>query len=152
MEPKISFGTEKSSMNPKINKGIENSKIIASDYWCDVNEDSWEEGELGHANSWDGKLSRTEFSSVKELLEAVHNELYLPVDDFAELPFIDGTLQLTWEVNVDNEEPSEDEIARWKAGEINLYILDMFIPLKFGTVHEMTNEEAFDLGLDALIL
>lgn len=122
-------------------------RIITHGYECDVHEDDWEEGEGDYVNSWNGRLNGS-FATKEELYKAIEKEIYLPVNDQT-CQFYDGTLQLSWNVNVDNEEPTEEEFEAWKRGEETMYILDMFIPLEVGSAtHGMSDEEAESFGLN----
>lgn len=122
-------------------------RIITHGYECDVHEDDWEEGEGDYVNGWNGRLNGS-FATKEELYKAIEKEIYLPVNDQT-CEFYDGKLCLSWTVNVDNEEPTEEEYEDWKRGEETMYILDMFIPLEVGSAtHDMSDEEAESFGLN----
>lgn len=110
----------------RLAKQIQPITITITAPMVDVYEDSYEEGELGYVNNWEGsnvtKLVRS-YEDVRDLL-ADACDLSLDAEEVYIGSFnINGVddLQASIFVNNENTTPSEDEIASWKKGELKLY-------------------------------
>lgn len=102
----------------------------------DVYEDSYEEGELGHVNSWEGSDATKLVRSYEDIRDLLADACDLSVD--AEEIYIGSfnindvnDLQADIFVNNENTTPSEDEIASWKNGELKLYNAQISAIVKF---------------------
>ena len=122
------------------------SKIFVNDKgFVDVNEDDYTRGEGDHVNSWDFDI-RGQYDSINDLLNALNKELYwdIKLDD---VYFLDGYLQGSAEVDVNNELADERDFEAFKNGEVDWYIASFWVPLKIGDIHDMTEEEAESFGI-----
>lgn len=127
--------------------------IIRVDYaHVEVDEDSYEEGELGYVNSWSiDSLKGKTFDNVDELVQAINNAEWVFSADKSEYAYIDGRIGTDATVNENNEEPDEEEYAAWKSGELMLYTAHLMVGVTMiptGMDHEMTPEEAEAFGLE----
>ena len=98
---------------------------------ADVYEDSYEEGDLGHANYWNNDRAHSftlalDNSLADTLVDEMGEYLYCPwitKDDIGIIVEKDGNIRLEFST-VENEEGSEPFDSEWKdfkAGKINLY-------------------------------
>lgn len=112
----------------------------------DCYEDSYEEGELGYARSWDFDV-RGEYDSAEDLIKAIVKETYLfdfKVDEFI---FTDGAIQTSDLVDEESIKADKHDIELWKKGEKTLYSADMRLHLEcISDKHEMTDDEAEEFG------
>ena len=112
----------------------------------DCYEDSYEEGELGYARSWDFDV-RGEYDSAEDLIKAIVKETYLfdfKVDEFI---FTDGAIQTSDLVDEESIKADKHDIELWKKGEKTLYSANMWLPLEcILDKHEMTDDEAEEFG------
>ena len=130
--------------------------VIRVDYaGVEVYEDSYGEGEGDYVNHWDiDTLKGKIFNNVDELVAAINEASY---DVFSankgDYVYFDGRIETDAEVDVDNDVPSEDQYAEWKAGDLMLYVARLTIKVTMvptGYDHEMTYEEAEAFGLEVL--
>lgn len=112
----------------------------------DSYEDSYEEGELGYARSWDFDV-RGEQDSAEDLIKAIVKETYLfdfKVDEFS---FMDGAIQTSDLVDEESIKADKHDIELWKKGEKTLYSANMWLHLEcISDKHEMTDDEAEEFG------
>lgn len=112
----------------------------------DCYEDSYEEGELGYARSWDFDV-RGEYDSAEDLIKAIVKETYLfdfKVDEFI---FTDGAIQTSDLVDEESIKADKHDIELWKKGEKTLYSANMWLYLEcISDKHEMTDDEAEEFG------
>lgn len=118
----------------------------------EVDEDSYEEGELDYVNSWSiDSLKGKTFDNVDELVQAINRAEWVFSADKSDYVYIDGRIDTDAAVNVDNVEPSKDEYEAWKRGELMLYNAHLMVGVTMvpaGMDHEMTPEEAESFGLE----
>lgn len=112
----------------------------------DCYEDSYEEGELGYARSWDFDV-RGEYDSAEDLIKAIVKATYLfdfKVDEFI---FTDGAIQTSDLVDEESIKADKHDIELWKKGEKTLYSANMWLHLEcISDKHEMTDDEAEEFG------
>ena len=109
-------------------------------------EDSYEEGELGYANSWDFDV-RGEYDSAEDLIKAIVKATYLFDFDVEEFGFTDGAIQTSDLVDEESIKADKHDIELWKKGEKTLYSATMWLPLEcVSDKHEMTDDEAEQFG------
>lgn len=112
----------------------------------DCYEDSYEEGELSYARSWDFDV-RGEYDSAEDLIKAIVKETYLfdfKVDEFS---FMDGAIQTSDLVDEESIKADKHDIELWKKGEKTLYSANMWLHLEcISDKHEMTDDEAEEFG------
>ena len=123
------------------------SKIIVSERgFVDVYEDSYESGQGNQVNSWDFDV-RGEYDTFEELVAAIDKVLYfgLTSNDYV---FIDGSIQSSASVDVNNYPADDNDFELFKRGELNLYIADVWLPLDVGDTHVMTEDDASSFGID----
>lgn len=129
-------------------------KIVVNDLGIiDITEDDWNDGYLEHVNVWNFSVQGT-YDSAEQLIKAIQNATGMfyglkpadfALDDYK--PF--SSLRASELVNVDNESPSEDEIERWKKGEIKLYAADLTLPVMVAEeLRDMSREDADEFGFD----
>jgi len=122
-------------------------------YYVEVYEDSYEEGEGDHVNSWDGKVGK-EFKTKAEMLKYINDNIIYTdytVDDFEYDEEMGGGLQTTVTVDEDNSPASESEIKKWQAGQMKLYSAHYSIdiaayvkaPIDFRTDESLVNPKRF---------
>ena len=128
--------------NTKTKGAKEEIKVTFLKGYVTTEEDSYEEGALGKSgSSWDNDKTEEHTYSitdvkafVKQLAEDVGNYLYLyhVTSDDLMLGVDNNSLLLggTVEVNNDNEEPTEQELADFKAGKLNLWLADIAINIR----------------------
>ena len=144
-EPPVEASTRRRPI--KAAEGLNGMKIIAQENaHVEVYEDEYDRGAGQYVNSWSIDVIG-EYSSIESLIYNIANTVYAFSDDINDYYFLDGALHTSAVVNNDNEEPTEDEWNRWKAGEEKLYFADLWIPLGVGSIHEMTEDEAEAFGL-----
>jgi len=121
--------------------------IIDSKAYVDVTEDDFEQGEVGpYVNSWEFDV-RGEYNSIGELVRAISENSYVFSEDVGDYYYMDGSIRTSATVDVDNSKPTDAQIDAWQRGEEKLYVADMYLDIKVGTVHEMTEDEARDFGI-----
>ena len=122
-------------------------KIFADTCYIDAIVDSYEEGEGEFITSWTIDLSG-EYNNLQELIDELHDNYDVCSTDLRNYVFLDGRLCTDATVNNDYEEPSADELERFRNSEIDLCVLHIDIPLEVGMKpHTMTEEEAEGYGV-----
>lgn len=115
--------------------------------YVDVAVDDYEKGELNHVNSWEFDIADG-FKTAQELVDDIAESSYIFSNDINDYVVLDSSLQTDALVNAENELPSDDEVERWKRGELELYIAHLWVKLKVGVAtHDMTDDEAEKFGL-----
>lgn len=118
----------------------------------EVYEDTYEDGEGQYVNSWDiSEIVGDTYDDVDALITAINKASGVFSTDKSDYYYIDGRIDTAAEVNVDNYEPTEDEYALWKRGELMLYAAHLSVGVTMvptGFEHEMTEEEAEAFGLE----
>lgn len=127
---------DKLNKTTKLAKQIQPILLTINAPIVDVYEDSYEEGELGHVNSWEGSGATKLVRSYEDIRDLLADACYLSAD--AEKIYIGSfningvnDLQADIFVNNENTTPSEDEIASWKNGELKLYNAQISAIVKF---------------------
>ena len=121
--------------------------IIDSKAYVDVTEYDFEQGAVGpYVNSWEFDV-RGEYNSIGELVRAISENSYVFSEDVGDYYYMDGSIRTSATVDVDNSKATDAQIDAWQRGEEKLYIADMYLDIKVGTVHEMTEDEARDFGI-----
>ena len=102
--------------------GIDDKYKLTLKSWdADIYEDSYEEGEGEHVNSFGEKVNKS-FSSGEELLEYISNNiLYHNAKKEHYNIMDDGRIVTSVLVDVDNSSASKSEIEEWKKGNGKLY-------------------------------
>jgi hypothetical protein len=102
--------------------GIDDKYKLTLKSWdADIYEDSYEEGEGEHVNSFGEKVNKS-FSSGEELLEYINdNILYHNAKKEHYNIMDDGRIVTSVLVDVDNSSASKSEIEEWKKGNGKLY-------------------------------
>ena len=123
------------------------SKIfVTSKGYVECYEDSYEEGELGYANSWDFDV-RGEYDSADQLIKAIVRATGLfdfKVEDFA---VTDGYLQSSDLVDENSYVADKRDNELWKKGEKTLYSANLSLKLEcVSDLHTMTEDEAEEFG------
>jgi len=98
-----------------------------------TSEFSYEEGEILHGASWDGLEDITAVVfTTDDLKEAINKaaDIYNDIG-ITEYRQYSKTLICTSLINENNDKPSDKELEQFKAGEINLYIVDIFTKIEF---------------------
>ena len=109
-------------------------------------EDSYEEGELDYANSWDFDV-RGEYDSAEDLIKAIVKATYLFDFDVEEFGFTDGAIQTSDLVDKESIKADKHDIELWKKGEKTLYSANMWLPLEcVSDKHKITEDEAEEFG------
>ena len=83
-------------------------------------EDSYEEGELDYASSWDFDV-RGEYDSAEDLIKAIVKATYLFDFKIDEFVFTDGAIQTSDLVDEESIKADKHDIELWKKGEKTLY-------------------------------
>ena len=131
-----------------INESIDNLKIFADICYIDVYEDGYETGEGKYIEQWTESLSG-EYNNLQELIDELHDINEFCTTDLGNYVFFDGRLCTDATTNRDYEEPTEDELEKFKSGEINLCLIHIDIPLEVGVKpHTMTDAEAEQFGAE----
>lgn len=119
--------------------------IVNSKGYVDVYEDDYEKGEGAHVNTYEVDVRGT-YGSIQELVSAISSYGFSEnTDDYG---YIDGRIFSDAMVDVDNDEPSEQQIEAWKRGQETLYAARVDIPVSVGDIHEMTEAEAEEFGIE----
>lgn len=115
----------------------------------DVYEDSYSKGEGAYVNGWDLRIKGNTYKSLTDIIKAVRNEDYVFSDDKKNWVYMDGRLLTDALVNVDNEEPYDDEYKQWKSGDLMLYVARLDIGIEvYDEAHDLTEEEAEAEGFE----
>lgn len=131
----------------KLKENANNIKIFADTCYIEAYEDGYETGEGEYIEEWTESLSG-EYNNLQELIDELHdiNDIYS--NDLNNYVFIDGRLSSDTTTNSEYEEPTQNELNKFKNSEINLCVLHIDVPLEVGMKpHRMTEEEAENYGL-----
>lgn len=90
------------------------------DSFANYAEDDYEKGEVGKSMMKDVGFKGLEFTSIEDLAK----ETGFDDNKDAWISFEDGRIIFQRHENENGEEPSENEIEEWKAGNIKLYNTD----------------------------
>lgn len=124
--------------------------LVRTKGWIDTEEDDYEHGCLPgkFGVSWDFDCRGT-YDNVGELKDAVRKATYWSLTDDMFF-FYDGALRFSITVDVDNNEPSESQLERWRRGEERMWLADGCVSVWVvpDGMHEMTDEEAKAFGLE----
>lgn len=116
----------------------------------EVTIDDYERGELDYVNSYNLPIDGEIYDTIEDLLAAINYEMSAFTTNKDYYCYIDGRIDTDTLVNNDNEEPSEDEIARWKKGEETLYNAHLCCAITMvpvGEEHPLSEEEAAAYGI-----
>ena len=109
-------------------------------------EDSYTEGELDSAGSWDFDV-RGEYDDAQDLIKAIVKETYLFDFDLSGFYFMDGAIQTSDLVDDESIKADKHDIELWKKGQKRLYSANMYLPLEVvEEKHTMTDDEAEQFG------
>ena len=102
------------------------AKFVVADFVAESNEDTYEDGEIPNGTGawWSNKDIPVPgyFNTIREALEAVCKANYFTFNpEWWEYDDYNNDFYTDILVDVDNSEASEDEIARWKKGEMRLW-------------------------------
>lgn len=96
----------------------------------DAYEDSYEQGELDHVNSWTDEIVKDTKGELQQaILDATYQDDFSTVDD-EQMNDYDWCTEYhtTYLANEDNQgDASKQEIEQWKKGEIKLYAINCHI-------------------------
>lgn len=93
--------------------------------YFNVYEDSYENGEGKHVNSW---AWESKHDTIESALEQHFAQLGLSYDPDYMLED-DGNRHYSWTVDADNDEATQDQIEYWKQGKMQLYSLHASIDI-----------------------
>ena len=123
-----------------------NKIFVTSKGYVECYEDSYEEGELGYASSWDFDV-KGEYDSADQLIKAIVRTTGLfdfKAEDFG---FTDGYLQASDLVDENSYRADKRDIELWKKGEKTLYSANLSLKLEcVSDPHIMTEDEAEEFG------
>ena len=113
-----------------------------------VYEDIYNEGLGDFVNQWEFDVRGT-YDSAEKLIERIQNATGMFFDHNSNDFFVDepGRLLASEFVNFENDKASQDEIERWKKGEIKLYTADMYLEVDVaGGIREIEWSDADEFG------
>lgn len=127
---KCSMSKKKESLS-KVAESIDGAVFTLKSCNVEVHEDSYEDGEGAFVNAWDLKeYDGMRFNSLQEVIDlianrGIYNKDYTKPENWMAFEYDDkdGTLRLDTDVlvDVDNHPADDNDIERWKKGEVELY-------------------------------
>lgn len=126
-------------------------ELDCPEYFVDVYEEDYEEGEGREVNYWSGKTDKRFYKSVKELIADIG--MYFAFD-IPTLYYSRDTQMFSFDalVDKDNIELTDSEFEEWKRGEKKVYILRIEIPVTVCIREEnaLEYEDSKDFGFERL--
>lgn len=87
----------------------------------EIHEDDYEQGELGHVNSWSENIGK-QFKTKQELIAYISkNYVYGATESDFEYEPDNDTLYTDSLVDEDNSQATDSQKAQWKQGKLKLY-------------------------------
>jgi len=127
------------TLEQKIIKAIDQGYMIEISSFVDISEDSYQDGSNSQGVNFftpDTKVFKTStLNSIQELLkESVYSYLNTTVYYYSgikdeHISIIDDRLCISQLVDVDNQEPTDQQIKSWRSGNITLYTQDINITI-----------------------
>lgn len=162
---KCSMGKKKESLN-KVAESIDGAVFTFKSCEVEVHEDSYEDGEGAFVNAWDLKeYDGLRFNSLQEVItfiadKGIYSKDYTKPENWMAFEYRDedGILRLDTDVLVDRENyPADDnDIERWKKGELKLYNAhyNVYVRCEYTAVvpKDAIERETEDLGFDTSYL
>ncbi len=116
-------------------------KLNLESWDADVYEDSYNEGEGDHVNSFNGKVGKS-FDSADELIKYINDEVIykdMEKSDFSVMD--DGRIVTSLLVDSENSPASKSQIAIWEKGDLELYSANYNFYIKLVAEKTPTSEE-----------
>lgn len=113
----------------------------------EIYEESYTEGEGDLVTTWDFPL-KGQYANAQELVNDIAESSGIFSNKLEDYVYLDGTLQTSALVSLENDEPTEEELAAWQNDEFELYSQNLILPVEVGSgTHEMTEDEAKAFGI-----
>ena len=162
---KCSMSKKKESLS-KVAESIDGAVFTLKSCSVDVHEDSYEDGEGAFVNSWDlNEYAGLRFNSLQEVIDLIANrgiysKDYTKPENWLAFEYDakEGTLRLDTDVLVDADIHTADDndIERWKKGELKLYNAHYFVYVRCDYTavvpKDAIERETKDLGFDTSYL
>lgn len=121
--------------------------IYAGSGQVEIYEESYTEGEGDLITTWDFPL-KGQYANAQELVNDIAESSGIFSNKLEDYVYLDGTLQTSALVSLENDEPTEEELAAWQNDEFELYSQNLILPVEVGSgTHEMTEDEAKAFGI-----
>ncbi|MBP5433695.1 hypothetical protein [Ruminococcus sp.] len=121
--------------------------IYASSGQVEIYEESYTEGEGDLITTWDFPL-KGQYANAQELVNDIAESSGIFSNKLEDYVYLAGTLQTSALVSLENDEPTEEELAAWQNDEYELYSQNLILPVEVGSgTHEMTEDEAKAFGI-----
>lgn len=120
-------------------------RILAGKGWVTMHEDHYDVGQGKFFNEWDIDVRGT-YSSMEDFIKAVQMQIDVPSDP-KDWGIIDNRLVTNFLGDEDALEADSSEIKAWESGDLQLYIVDVDIPIKLVTERDITEDDADLLGV-----
>ena len=120
-------------------------RILAGKGWVTMHEDHYDVGQGKFVNEWDIDVRGT-YSSMEDFIKAVQMQIDAPSDP-KDWGIIDNRLVTNFLGDEEALEADSSEIKAWENGDLQLYIVDVDIPIKLVTERDITEDDADLLGV-----
>lgn len=139
---------ENKTMKKSLKESLDKDTLFAIDGDISVYEDSYEEGEGKHVQTYELDIKGK--YSLKELMKQLSYYGYSENPKDYYFSDVNGysSIESDCTQNENGEEPSKSEVESWKKGEITLYNAHLFAHIYEIGVHDVSHEDAKEIGFD----